>query len=173
MHKGSDGFTLVESLMVIAVLVIACVAGLYAYAQHEKRNTASQSSSSTLLLDMDNSGSTNTPPWDLYIYINGSGKIVYQNRNSSLGESGTNKSYPTATFNVSAMRQDLQQLNYSHLPTCTADYQQQLSSASVSFGGSIEVIYKGRHLDAFCANNKVENDLYNQLNKAYMLVNPA
>jgi hypothetical protein len=176
MHKKSGGYTLVECFIVITTLVVVCLAGWYAYAQHKKHiNADSSSFSSTLLLDMSSSGSTNTLPWDLYIYTNGSGKITYQNHNNGLGESGANKSYPTATFNAGAIQQDLQQLNYSNLPTCTAAYQdqQKLGSASVSFGSSVEIIYNGHHLDIFCTNSKVENDLFNHLNKTYTLVNPA
>jgi hypothetical protein len=169
------GFTLVEAIIIIAVLAAISLVGWQVFSKPTNHNQTVSITNPSLLLNMSASGSTNTPPWNFYIYTNGSGDLIYQNRHLSYGISGTDKYYKSATFDVAPMQADLKKLNFSDLPTCASDYkyQRSFSSNSASFGDYVQIIYQGHDLSEFCINNSVESSLYTQLNKVYVQVSPV
>ena len=153
-------------LVVLAALI--ATAG-YTYARNRSASPAGLPPTAVLLTETA-SGSTNTPPWSLTILEDGSGDLSYDNGAYRLR--GTDKSFPAGTFDSADIRTGLSSLKVNHPPACPISDELTLSSASISFGSYVSIVYQGHQLQSFCSTSPTEAALYKHLSAAYNTANP-
>lgn len=150
MRKNQHGFSIIEGLLILIAVVILVFVGWYVW---HRKNTNKHTGVMTksLLIEMKDSGSTNSKGWDLLIYTDGSGKIV------------GSKDFATNTFNVSQLKQSLDTTKLNSQYSCTR---------SASFGSVETLIYSGKatvgidcYMDSV-SNSTLTNQLTNALQEA-------
>ena len=162
MPKHRTEFSIVRGAVIVAIVLIVggAVARVW-YGQHHRL-----SSNSGLLIEIDDSGSTNTRAWVLDVNKDGSGEVTNA---GSKSQEAYGKVFKKGTFNVGPLTQSLQKFDIHHLPTCANPAAPVTTSLSVSFGSTATFVYKGVHITQFCENNEfctgssVECDISNEL----------
>jgi len=148
--------SLVPRLFAIVLSGLVCL-GLGACGS----STNSGATASSVLFALDDHGSTNTAPWTLTIYGDGSGMLSTESDSRPAP-----RVYPEHTFALANLRATLLSLDVNNLPAC--DQGEQLPPVSVnggsaSFGSYASLEYEGRTIDRFCNGNHVERTLHSQL----------
>jgi hypothetical protein len=168
-------------LLFIAVIVLFMYKNSYKPANNYKENsTLSQSIGETsgtpmsnhVLFELTSPGSTNTPPWEINVFTDGSGSIVYQNPRLPGRISGTTKTFSQGTFNTPALQSELNQINFAHLPKCNGN-SNWIGSASVSFGYVVTLHYYNYIIRTYCARDQTQMNLFEQVQKVYQMVDPV
>ena len=160
--RDEKGFSAVEIMLAVIAVVILSVAGMLVYKDHHNlSNSTSNTGSSEVFIKLDDSGSTNTPPWILTVNKDGGGSLTNNTFPNGRGVSNGNKTFKAATFSIVALRNKLSSLNVNNLPQCTGGQYPPASEAfgSASFGSTVSLIYKGKTIDNFCQNNATETTI--------------
>lgn len=140
MIDDHDGFETVRLVVVIAIVVLVGAIGWFAYDRLAAMSTVS-SARKTTIVEIKNSGSTNTAGWDLLILTDGSGSMTYTTSANTHSVVPSDKEFSNKTFNVDLLKKNL---DSADLGSFTGHCMH-----SVSFGSTETVIYSSKTIGSF------------------------
>jgi cbb3-type cytochrome oxidase subunit 3 len=174
-HTNETGFSVVELFLVAVIIIVIVAVGWIAYKErHKKADNPSNVSYSNTFIRLNDSGSTNTPPWVLTVNEDGSGSLTHNTFLDRRGVSTGNKTFKPGTFSISTLQSQLSKLDINNMPACVTGQYPPASEAlgSASFGSSASLTYEGKTIADFCQNNATETAISQQLQAIITVANP-
>jgi len=119
--KSGKGFSAVGIMAATIAVVMLSVAGMLIYKDHRKSSgRTSDIASPEVFIKLDDSGSTNTPPWILTVNNDGGGSLTNNTFPGGRGVSTGNKTFKAGTFSTVVLRNKLNGLNVNNPPRCAS-----------------------------------------------------